>query len=249
MTTAAMTESKDSTPPCPQLTPVERLYVWGGLAGLAVIFVGMVVAHMLPPPAPSRTPEEVADFYRTNTQSIRIGTLVVSLGAVLLAPWYAVMACRMFRIPGHGPASAFCFGGTGLILMYQIVWPLLIGQTAAYRPERAPSETVILNDFFFIQFIAPTSPYLLQLVVAAVAILGDRSPTPAFPRWVAYVCLWAAAADFGPLLLIFFKSGLWAWNGIFGLWVAAIAFGIWMVVLSASVLAPPREMPAGRRIT
>lgn len=227
----------------PELNGVERLYIWSGLVGLAVIFVGMVTAHMLPPPAPSRTPEEFADFYRGHIQSVRIGTTLVGCGAVFLMPWYSVIARRFWSIPGHGPATAFCILGSGAVLMYQIVMPMAIGQVAAFRPERSAEDITMLNDLFFIIFICPVYVYLVQLLVSAVAILGDRSSPPAFPRWVGYLCLWTSAFSFGPALLIFFKSGLWAWNGVFGLWVAAIVFGIWIAVFSAAVLVRPRVEP------
>jgi hypothetical protein len=225
--------------------PVERGYLWCGVVGMLLVFVGLVAAHLFPPPTPSRTAEQFAAFYQQHTGSFRVGTVLMGFGGAMVTPWMAVIARRLNRIAGHGPATAWCFLGLGMLLMFQIVMPIALGQVAAFRPQRPAPDTEALNDLFFIQLISPAYLYVVQLVVTAVGILADRAVPSAFPRWIGYVNLWAALGAFPGVLVIFFHSGPWAWNGVFGFWIPAVVFGIWVVAMTIGALQP--TSPAAQR--
>lgn len=86
----------------------------------------------------------------------------------------------------------------------------MIFMVAAFRPDRSPELTIILNDFAWIPFIVNFPPALLQCLAISGAVLTDRGETPVLPRWVGYYNLWTAT-DFIPAgLLIFFKHGPFA---------------------------------------
>jgi hypothetical protein len=223
----------------PENSAVERAFIWVGFAGMLLCFVGLAVADLLPPPSPDQTAEQVAAFYQHNTNAFRIGLVLLGFGGAFVTPWIAVVARRMHRIPGHGPLTSYCFLGVGLIVMFQIVLPVALGQVVAFRPERAVEDTKALSDLFFILLISPSYLYIVQLTVMAVAILADPSPVPVFPRWTGYVCLWVAAGSVFSILVIFFKAGPFAWNGLFGWWIPAGVFGLWVASISWCLLKPP----------
>ena len=70
-----------------------------------------------------------------------------------------------------------------------------------------------------------------ELVIAfAFAILSDTGSPPVFPRWLAYVNIWAPITFTPGAILQFFKDGPLAWNGIFVFWIPASVFVIQFIV-------------------
>jgi hypothetical protein len=69
----------------------------------------------------------------------------------------------------------------------------------------------------------------VQNFAFAFAILTDTRTTPLFPRWLGYLNIWAAITFTPGVILPFFKSGPFAWNGIFVFWIPAIVFAIQFV--------------------
>lgn len=221
---------------------VERAFVWCGIAGLVLIGIGLGVAHLLPPPSPSRTADQVAAFYQHHTNSFRVGTVIMGFGATMLAPWLAAVARRLYGIPVHGPTTTYCFIGLGMMWVFQIVLPIGLGQVVAFRPDRPATDTEALNDLFFILFISPAYVFVVQMALTGYAILADRRECPAFPHWLGYVSLWAALGTVAGVVTIFFKDGPWAWNGAFGWWIPVVTFGIWIAAMSYATLRPLVEI-------
>jgi hypothetical protein len=65
---------------------------------------------------------------------------------------------------------------------------------------------------------------------AWVAAFCDRSDNPIFPRWLGWASLWMAIAIIPDQLLFFFKTGPFAWNGLFGIWLLIVWFSGFFIV-------------------
>jgi hypothetical protein len=89
--------------------------------------------------------------------------------------------------------------------------------------------------------ILPWPPIVGPLVAIALATFADRRPRPVFPRWVGYYNLWMAFLLLPASLIIFFKKGPFAWNGLLGFWLPAAAFGSWYLVMTVVVLRAIRN--------
>lgn len=207
--------------------------VWCGPLFVVMLFGGIILAGMMPPPSPHDGPQQVADFWRNHTDQTRIGLLLLLIGGGVSGP-YSAMLCVMLRRMEGGRDSPMTFvqligGATGMIA---VCFPAMIFMVAAFRPDRSPELTVILNDFAWIPFIVNFPPALLQCLAISGAVLTDKSETPVFPRWVGYYNLWTATGFIPAGLLIFFKHGPFAWNGVFPFWLAATLFGTWFLVMS-----------------
>jgi hypothetical protein len=66
----------------------------------------------------------------------------------------------------------------------------------------------------------------VQSFAFAFAILSDKAPQPILPRWLAYLNIWVPIVFTPGIVLQFFKSGPFAWNGIFVFWIPATVFVI-----------------------
>lgn len=208
---------------------------WCGPIFALVFFAGMLLAGLLPPPGPSDTTSEVADFWRDNPDLTRLGLLMMLIAGGLTAPWGALIAVMLKRI--EGPESPMTYiqiiGAAAGVLA--ILIPTMIFMVAAFRPDRNPDLTQTLNDLAWVPFVVNFPPALLQCFSISVAVFS-RPENDVFPRWIAYYNLWTAFLFLPGGLIIFFKTGAFAWNGLMAFWVVAVLFGAWFIVMSVVMM-------------
>jgi hypothetical protein len=127
---------------------------------------------------------------------------------------------------------------------------LASGQAASFRvDEQSPDITRILNDLGWLFFVGVPSTLLVQIAVIGVAALIDNRDTPIFPRWYGYYSLWTALLLAPAGVVVLFKRGPFAWNGLFTFWLAVCAFCVRMVItfrlLTGAITAEESLAPAG----
>lgn len=157
--------------------------------------------------------------------------MVMVLGAALLGPFFAVISVQIRRIEGPRPILTYAQLMLGACFILEIIFPMMAIQTAAFRPERDGAIQQTLNDMGWLTFFGVASTGFVQLVIIGVAILQDTQPVPAFPRWVGYFNIWVGFAFFPGTVMIFFKSGPFAWDGIFIFWIPFTAFFLWLLIM------------------
>ncbi|GGN05198.1 hypothetical protein [Streptomyces fuscichromogenes] len=213
-----------------------------GYLFIGLFFAALLIAHWIPPMAPSWSAERVAAFYTDHANSIRAGLVVMLVGAVATAPFVAALSSLIRRIDSRLEPLAAIQLVCGAANVAAIFVPVLIFTATAYRPDRSPDITMALNDTAWIMLVMNAFPAVGQAIVVGVAILADKRPTPLLPRWAAYLNFWMAFLFLPSILLTFFKTGPFAWNGILSFWVAAGAFGVWFLVMT------PLMMRAAKRV-
>lgn len=217
-----------------------------GFAFVVVLFGGIIVAHMLPPFSPDASAEEVQRWYQEHTGDIRFGMVLMMFGALMTAPWGALLAAHIKRIEGEFSPLTYTYLAATAAGCVAIFMPVMIFSAAAFRPERSAEITQTLNDMAWIPFIMNGPPAITQACVFGAAVLMDKRVRPAFPRWSGYYSFWVAFGFLPACILLYFKSGPFAWNGVLSFWLAATVFGTWFIVMSILMLRalPPREEPA-----
>jgi hypothetical protein len=229
---------------------IELACAWGGIVFSVLFGVGFVaIAHFVPPLHPSDTAEHTAAIFRTDTNAIRTGLLVCYIGCPFLLAFGASISGQTRRIVGapaaliHLQVAAY---SAGLLL---IIGPFMIWWVAAFRPTEMPVQTIqMLNDFGWISFLVAWVPFVTWFMAAGAAILCDTSATPVYPRWSGYLGLVMGLAQASASLLIYFKTGPFAWNGIFSWWLPATDFFAWfviMTVLTTKAINKHHRTPAG----
>lgn len=216
---------------------IQKLCAWSGVAGIAMFFGGMLVAGVFPPPSPSRSMEEVVAFYQDNASRVLAGFLLIMISGMFVMPLVAVISVQLKRIEGsQAPVMTYTQLVSGAVGCVFITLPPVFFLATAFRPERLADITYFINDFAWIMFIIIWPPAFMQCLSIGIAILRDKSPVPVFPRWVAYLNFWVAVGFLPGSLLVFFKSGPFAWNGLFPWWIPATVFGLWFIVMVTAVL-------------
>jgi hypothetical protein len=222
----------------------ELMCAWSGVPFVALFFVGLlVVAGWVPPPSPSNSAELTARMYLEHTTSIRIGLLLCFLSTMFMLAFGSGIVGQTRRIPGVAPAVTYfqvaSFSAASLI----IIFPIMCWWTAAFRPDTRTAESIqLVNDLGWLCFVVGFAPYVTWAVSTGMAILSDTGDDPVFPRWAGYVSYLVGFVQIPPGLLVFFKTGPFAWDGIASWWIPMFDFFGWIVVITAlSVRAVPRQ--------
>ncbi len=216
---------------------MERLCIWTGVPMYLLFAVGFTAfGRFMPPPSPDDSAELLAHTYHSNVIGIRIGLIMVCLGAALLAPFYGALCAQLKRIEGiHSPLTyaqlmlAACF-------ILEFIFPLFILQGVVYRSDRPLPVISALSDTAWLMFVGVVSTGALQFVVIALVVFADRRDDPVFPRWFGYLNIWAALSFCIGNAIFFVKHGPLAWNGLLSWWTVIIAYGIWIVTAQVLML-------------
>lgn len=211
---------------------------------MLLIFPAFVMVGLLPPMSPMRTAPEVAQFWSTNTGLKRLGLVVMLAAAGLQAPLGALIAGRIRQMEGKLALLTYLeIIGCGLAIM-AIIMPTFAFAAASYRPERNPEITQALNDLGWLPFVMNWPAAVIQCLALAFAIFGAAKPV--FPRWFAYWNVWCAFIFAAGGLVVLFKNGVFAWNGLLAFWLVAVFFGVWFFVMTWQLLATISPGQPGR---
>lgn len=219
---------------------IQRSLTWTGPTLMAVFFLGFwVLGHFIPPPAPSRTPEEVVAFFRDHTAQKRAGLFLVSFAGALVCTWSVAISCQLKRISTPLAYVQMLFGA---LLALEFIFPTFVWQAILYRPETTSTElTYRLNDLAWLPFVGVVATGVLQASSIGIAIMVDPGPDRVFPRWVSYFNVWVALTFMPAGFVVFFKSGPLAWNGLLAWWLLLVGFFSWVVVMTTLMLGNLRE--------
>jgi hypothetical protein len=211
---------------------IQRLCAWSGPVFLVLFVVGFwFVGGLVPPPPPTDSAERIATFYQENQGRLRVGMLISMISVAFFAPFISLLTLQTKRANPRLAPLAYTQFVCGMALLIIILLPLLLIGLAAFRPERAPTSTQLLNDAaFFILFWVFSLPTLEFVTLGLMALL-DRTENPLFPRWVGWFDFLVAAVFVTGGPVIFVKRGPFAWDGLLAFWAVLVAFGAWVVIL------------------
>lgn len=229
---------------------VQRVLIWCGPAML-VLWLGafVFIAGFIPPSAPSDTATDVVTRYARDHIGIKIGMVISMLGSALLVPWAVAISGQLKRIDG-AKALADVQMVSCALLSLEFITPIGVWVAASFRYDgRAPEITQALHDLGWILFVTVIWSLWVQLIAIGVAILIDRSPEPVLPRWVGYLQIWVAMLILPAGVVLFFKAGPFAWNGLVGIYVPLVGYAVWMIATTIAVDRALVRQIAGSRVS
>jgi len=206
---------------------------WCGVGYVIFLLVGWwVVGGFFPLQSPSESAAQIAAFFRGNTVAIRLGMVIVMWGAALFIPFTATIADYVAKIEGRSGPLAKTFLLSGYANAMLTFYPPLIWIANTFRAAERPDDMIFMfNDLAWLQFVGGLALIMPMFVVIAFVAFNDTSRAPVFPRW----CGWASVMTFLLFLpdqmLFFFKSGPFAWNGLFAFWVPLAVFCGWFFMM------------------
>jgi hypothetical protein len=212
----------------------EVLLLWTlPVLGIVWLSAFLLFPGFVHPMSPTMSAAEVAAFYRDpeNLPRIRYGMIVFNWFAVGLIPILALIVLQIRRMAHRTPIFSYAIiacaaGGPTTFLMANLFWLV-----AAFRPERDPELTLLLNDLAWVTFSSQVGFLIAQSVILALAIFLDRQERPVFRPWVAHFNLVVAALLIPAAFVGTAMTGPIAWNGLLTFWVKNGAIALWIVVM------------------
>ena len=209
----------------------QLICAWSAVGFTLICVAGFLFANFIPPISPHLSAEEVAAIYRENALSLRFGILLIMSSAGFICSFAAALAVQMKRIEGDLAPYTFAQLGAGCISTLVIVFAGVFWTGAAFRPDHDPELTRMLNDLGWITLLMTFAPFIIQNIALGLCILSDKQAEPVFARWVGYYNLWVAVLFVPGGLLTFFKTGPFAWDGLFVWWVPVAVFFTWYLAM------------------
>ncbi|MBB3600590.1 hypothetical protein FHT40_000223 [Mycolicibacterium sp. BK556] len=223
---------------------------WSGFVYIAFLMVGILpLARFFPSQPPSWGAAQIAEIYQDNSLLIKMGMVLVLVGSMFYVPWTAILAKLIAGVEGRVGLLTMCqlIAGTTNVLLtaYPAGWWL----TAAFRGDRSPDLVLLLNDIAWLQFLGVIAPFYFVVLSLIYASFADSDPDPLIPRWVGWFNVFFML-DLIPLSIIFFfKTGPFAWNGLFGFYLPFVTFCVWFFVMTYTIRkALPRLADTRERI-
>ena len=224
---------------------IQTFCAWCGPAFVVLLFGGWgLMGGFIPLIPPSYEAQQVAAVYGEHLNVHRVGTLLALIGIFLTIPFFLAISMQIRRTELRVPSLAILQFASGIIVTVVLIIPMLLFIGGLFRPERPVELTKLVNDLSYVMLILPWPPILGQLGALALAIFHDRSSRPVFPRWLGYFNLWVALLLLPASMIIFFKTGPFAWTGVIGFWIPAAVFGVWYIVMTVFVLRAIRDEAA-----
>jgi hypothetical protein len=249
MTTTARPRAMTTVPPTTDYRLL-RVALWSvcvyaglGLLGFAVF------AGFWPPPGQDLDAAGIADYFRSHETGIRIGMVLMVVGAPCYYTWSIALSKLIGRMEGPmGPLSMTELIG-GLMTGVVTAVPAVIWQTAVFRTEvRSPETVQMLYDFGWFFFDLTFMFSFLQSMALGLAILLDKRSAPLFPRWTGYVCFLTAAVYLPLGLVPFVRTGPFAWHGVLNFWAVFVMFFVLIAVLTPFAFRALRTLETEDRL-
>ncbi len=214
---------------------VQRVLIWLGPLMLVLWLVAFALSGFLPPHRPSATSDEIAKLYNDHPTMIRLMMVVTMAASALLVPWCIAIAGQIKRIPGAKALATTQMISCSLLSL-EFIYPVGIWMANSFRADDRPADiTRALNDLGWILFVLVIWSVWIQMLAIAAAVFIDRTPQPILPRWVGWLSLWVSFIIIPAGLVLFFKTGPFAWNGLFGFWIPLTALVTWMLGMTWTV--------------
>lgn len=218
-----------------------RVCAWSAPAALLCFLASLLLAmRFVPPLSPLLDAAEIATIYQQNSVGIRVGAVLMVAATMLLLPWTAAISAVLEQAEHPLRALSKTQLISGVLAFSPLMFASFFFATAAFRADRSIDLVYLTNDLGWI-FLVMT-PGLIQPLAIGLAIVLDSSREKLLPRWLGWFNLWIATLFAGGILIPLFKTGPFAWNGLFAFWIPAGLFSIWVGAMVIGLLGAARSL-------
>lgn len=211
-----------------------RLCILAGptFMGVFIVFWG-IMGHNIPPWNADLPASTIANWFRTEANTIRTGMVVSMTTAPLYCVWGLGIARVMSRVvPKDSLLIDLQVWGAGLTVI-----PVLVTTsfwlTGAYRPDGLPDYALqMLYDMAWLLIDLAYFTTSIQLFAVGVAFLKDKRAQMLVPKFVSWWAIWVGFMFIAECLMPFFKSGPFARDGMLNFWIEFLIWFVWCPTLT-----------------
>lgn len=215
--------------------PIMRLMVYTGLVLIVMSLVGLgFLIGYLDPPNPALSAETFILRAQENQLSMLLGVTVLNVFWSFWVIWgtpFAIYIRRMER----SPLLTWAWIGLTAVLSALIIMIPMSFAVMVFRVDN-PAIVQAFNDLAMFLIVYSVPVFAIWMFVLGFAILRDTSTTPSLPRWSGYYTLFGGFLMAPGCLVVFFKAGPFAYNGLLGYWLVVLDFFLWMAIISVLLL-------------
>ena len=211
----------------------QNTILWWGLAFLVIFGLAWYfLLGMVPPPPPSLSPADVAAYYIEHGAQIRVGAVIASWTSAMMIPFSVVVAFQLARLEKGKPVWSVLSLVSGATMSMFLVFPPIIWGVIAFEPTRNPEITAALNQLANLTLVTTDQYYIFQMV--AIWVVGRKAGAVTnnpFPNWMCWANLWIAIIFEVGAPSFMFKTGPFAWNGLFVFWFPFTFYFFWQITM------------------
>jgi hypothetical protein len=211
-----------------------RACMWSGVAVIVALIIAQgFLMHFIPGLSPDMPAEELQQHFIDRKMQIRVGAVIQCFFWMFWATWSMAITLFIRKMERGYPILTYCSialngGGYVFFILIPMTWAVI-----AFRPETLDPEIMqIMNDWVWFDWLFTWPPFALFMAIIGIAILKNQTGNPLYPRWVAYLNFWCAVLIFPAALIAFFKTGLFAYDGIGAFWLPVVVFFGWIAAMT-----------------
>lgn len=206
----------------------QMLCLWSGYAFLPVYGIGFAFfAGFVPIPSPGWDAAQIAALFDQNQTNILIGMTLCVIASAFLVPWSVAIFNLMSRIEAHPRVLSYFQLTSGAVGAVFFMVPSFVWATMAFRSGHTPELLWMMNDFAWITWAISWPTFAFQAVVIGLCVLFCKTEQNIIPRWAGYISIWLGITMVPAALVIFFKTGPFAWNGAIAVYLPMAVYVIW----------------------
>jgi hypothetical protein len=217
----------------------DRYVEYGAATGILFVVLAIVgFAVVIPTPPDLNAPaQEWSSYFLGHHDAVRAGIVILAV-ALFAFIWFLGTLTSVLRIATGTPRLPSIVFAGGILGIASLMIGLAAEAVAAYRPQGVdPLIIRALNDIFVLVGVAAIPAFVAFFAASALVILR----TGAFPPWLGWLLVVAAAVQPLTFGALFTKHGAFAGDGALGLFVPLIVSFVAIFALSALITAWARD--------
>ncbi len=204
---------------------MNRICIWLGPIGTAIMLIGLVMAGL--PVAPS--PEAPVSFYTDNREAMQAGLMIAMVGGALYLPWMAMLA-RSFKLAeGDRSGIGYLQLAFGVIFTILVEFPYLLLEVAVYRPGAPAAVVQGFVDTAWVMAAGFGYTHVIAVLITGVYMVRERRSLTVFPRWLGWMNIACALLSAPSVFAGTVNSGVMAWDGIVAFGFPSVSFFPWLL--------------------
>ena len=214
------------------------LFTWAGPVFVVLYSAGMLIAGLFPPTDPNASAIEVAQFFVDHQTGIAVGTILMCFGTGFLGLFIAAIAVQMRRSEMGSPLMTYAGLASAFFVAIDASLIPTLWAVCSFRAGDMPPDIVrLINDIAWFLFLFPWQlGGGIWFIAVGLVILWDKSPQPVYPRWLGWASLWFCVLTIPAGMIVFFKTGPFAFNGLLAFYVPLTSLFVWLIALTVETL-------------